>query len=142
MLYPLFILDALLDPSKLLHVTRGNTALLNSVVTKQNRYKNVSVITERTFLQRHISERIDSIFKKCPCCIHYRFLMLYHSVVRNNFFFKKCRSYFRAYLFYRHFLRELMGFSGIAYFVSTILSECFIGSFLTFIFDKRTYCTT
>ena len=39
------------------------------------------------------------------------------------------------------FLRELIGFSRIAHIVSAIDSGCFIGTFSTFVFDKRTYCT-
>ena len=34
---------------------------------------------------------------------------------------KKCRSYFRAYLFHRHFQRELIGFKILAHIVSAIV---------------------
>ena len=40
------------------------------------------------------------------------------------------------------FLRKLMDFLRIAHVSWTIGSWCFIGSFYTFAFDKRPYCTT
>ena len=56
MLYPQKILDALSDPSKLLHLTKGHTALLNSVV--RNNDKNVGVNTERTFFHRYFEREL------------------------------------------------------------------------------------
>ena len=70
-------LDALSDPSYLLHLTRGHTALRKRVDRIKIGSKNVGVIYERPLLHRIFSMKIDGIFKNCSCFIDYRLLMRY-----------------------------------------------------------------
>ena len=77
MFYRLWTLDALLDPSQLLHLTRRHSPQQACVVRIKIVLKNVGVIKERPFLHRHFSMKIDGIFKNCSCFIDYRLLMLY-----------------------------------------------------------------
>ena len=50
MLYALQIFDALLDPSQLLHLTRGHTALYDSVVRIKIRLKMYEVFPSVSFI--------------------------------------------------------------------------------------------
>ena len=77
MFHRLYTLDALSDPSYLLHLTRGHTALQKSVDRINIGSKNVGFIHERPFLHQHFSMKIDIIFKNCSCFIDYILLMLY-----------------------------------------------------------------
>ena len=90
------------------------------------------------------SKRVQRVFKKCSCCIHHRFLMLYRILLNICILqeyllhymaafseLKKCRYYFRAYLLHRYFLRELKGCSRMAQVVSTLDSWCFCRIFLS-----------
>ena len=122
--------------------------------------KNVGVFNERTFLHRHFSKRIDRIFKNCSCFIHYRLLRLCRILLNiyiskedilhyltamtesNSFRISNLGFITERIFFHRHFLRELIEFLRIAHVLSTIDYWCFIGSFLTVEFRKRTYCTT
>ena len=77
MFHRLYTLDALSDPSYLLHLARGHTALQKSVDRINIGSKNVGFIQERPFLHEHFSMKIDEIFKNCSCFMDYRLLMLY-----------------------------------------------------------------
>ena len=89
----------------------------------QNQYTNVGVITERTFLHRHFSKRIDRIFRNSSCSLHYRFLMLnrilinfcicrenklyYMTALSDPHFFFKRRSSLRVYFFPKVFRKRI-----------------------------------
>ena len=75
-------------------------------------------------------------------CIGQEDILHYFTALSGLKSVQKCKGYYRAYFFHRHFLKELSGFSRLGHVVSTKDSWCFIGSFLTFVFNKRTYCTT
>ena len=117
----------------------------------------------RSYLRATLSSsaffmKIDGIFKNCSCFIDYRLLMLYRILLtfafdkrpycttwlrcQNQNLFKNVGIIHERPFLYRHFLWKLIEFLIIAHVSSTIDSWCFIGSVLTFAFNKRTYCTT
>ena len=99
-----------------------------------------------------ILKRIYRIFKTFSYCIHYRFLMLYRillnlciwqeGILHNMTALSESKSFKNVGVitartfFHRYFVRELIGFSRLAHIVSIIDTWCFIGSFLTFAFDR------
>ena len=63
---------------------------------------------------------LDDLLNPSKLCIYHKDILHDMTALSESKSVKKCRSYYLACLFHRHFLRELTGFSRLAHIVSTI----------------------